>query len=137
MIGESKNEWEKPDVAEFLSLDEYIEAINLKVYRNNKEECYLRKRLWWAFNDRIREGKEIFLNEKDKETYETNCTKLIELLDKNTEDGILMCAELYRNIGNYIECINILETMDKKDYPVLKDKIKKECHDNNKNVIEY
>ena len=134
---EAKTEWENPDSAEFLSLDEYIEAINFEVYRNKNEECFLRIRLWWAFNDRIRDGKKIFLNKNDKEIYELNCKKLIELLNKNTEDEILMRAELYRNLGNYIECINILETMDKDDYPILKDIIKKECENNNKNVVEY
>jgi len=32
-----------------------------------------------------------------------NCLKLIEISNKNDMDEKIMAAELYRNIGNYLE----------------------------------
>ena len=61
--------WKNPDAAEFLSPDEYFEAIKSKIYKNKNEELRLRLNLWRAFNDRTREGKDIFLAKEDKDIY--------------------------------------------------------------------
>jgi len=34
---------------------EYLEAINTNLFNTKSEEIYLRKMLWWSFNDRARE----------------------------------------------------------------------------------
>jgi hypothetical protein len=124
------------DAANFLSVDEYIEAINLSIYKNDKEELYLRQRLWWAFNDRIREGENFIANDDDKDVYESNCIKLIEMFDKNNINEKIMCAELFRNLGNYIECNNIWETIKEEQYTWINELLQKECEKKNKNVIE-
>jgi len=121
--------------AKFLSKDEYIEAINLKVYNTEGEEVYLRTRLWWAFNDKVRKDDKFTFSNGDKDIYESNCVKLIEVLNKRENDGRIMCAELYRNLGNYVECKNILKTIHDKEYNWIKELLRKECERNNKNVI--
>jgi len=126
---------ENLDYAKFLSTKEYIEALDLNAYNDKDDEEFLRIRLWWAFNDKKRKNKKFILKEKDKEIYESNCVKLIELLDKNKVDGKLMCAELYRNLGDYKKCMDILETIDEEDYNWIKELLKKECEKNNKDVI--
>ncbi len=40
--------------AEFLTIDDYFEALELKLAESKNEEMYIRKKIWWAFNDRIR-----------------------------------------------------------------------------------
>jgi hypothetical protein len=135
---EEKNnvKWKDADKAEFLSVDEYNEAIKLKIFNNKEEEQYLRRELWWAFNDNIRKGNEIFRNNDDIDIYESNCKIFIEILDKNEINEKIMCAELYRNLGNFIECINILETINEEKYNWVKEILKKECEKNNKYIIE-
>ena len=128
--------WANPDVAEILSLNEYFEAIKSKIYSNKDEEQFLRLNLWRAFNDRTREGRDIFLTEDDKDIYESNCIALIEMLDKNETKNKIMIAELYRNLGKYIECNNMLNSIIDKGCARLKEILKKECEKNNKYVIE-
>jgi hypothetical protein len=132
----TKAEWKNACRAEFLSINEYDEAINLEVYNNEKDQKYLRIRLWRTFNDRIRKGENIFITKKDKYIYELNCIKLIAMLDKNDQNEKIMMAELFRNLGNYIECINILETIKEEKYIWIKEILKKECTKNNQKVIE-
>jgi hypothetical protein len=130
-----ESKWKDSDHARFLSSDEYLEAINLKVYKTNDEEQYLRRRLWWALNDKYRRDDEFVFNENDKDIYESNCIKLIDMLDKNEINDKITCAELYRNIGNYVECKNVLETIQEEKYNWIKEILLKECEKNNKKVI--
>jgi len=159
MKDESKRE--DCDSARFLSIDEYVEAINLKIFKTNDEEWYLRIRLWWAFNDKYRWGTEeqylkyldmlsyaelrckfgidvdkVVFNENDKSIYESNCIRLIEMLDKNKIDDKITCAELYRNLGNYTKCKNILETIHEEKYDWIKEVLTKECEKDNRKVIK-
>ena len=96
----------------------------------------MRQRLWWAFNDNIRMGKEIFRNDTDIVEYESNCKMFIELLDKKDINEKIICAELFRNIGNFVECNNILETINEQEYNWIIEILRRECDKNNKYVIE-
>ena len=53
-------EWRNADVAEFLTIDEYFSALELNIAENISEERYIRQRIWWAYNDRVRNGDELF-----------------------------------------------------------------------------
>jgi hypothetical protein len=132
------SEWKKATEAQFLSLNQYIEAVDSQTFNNKEEECYLRIRLWWKFNDRIRNRKNnnvLFRNNKDKIIYESNCIRLIEIFDEGSKEKI-MKAEAFRNLENFIECNNILETIIEENYIWIKDLIKKECERKNKFVIQ-
>jgi hypothetical protein len=142
-----RSKMKNTDCARFLSIDEYIEAIKLKVYANKDEEIYLRRRLWWAFNDKYRghsceldyinrsESRDMDKG-KDKDSYESNCIGLIEILDKDEIDDKITCAELYRNLGKYTECKNILETIHEEKYNWIKEVLTKECEKDNRKVIK-
>jgi predicted RNA-binding Zn-ribbon protein involved in translation (DUF1610 family) len=129
-----RGEWRSADQAAFLSVSEYIEAINLKI-GTTEEQKYLRTMLWWKFNDRIRDGGDIFTENNDKEAYESNCIELIKLLDKNNDKEKILIAELCRNLGNYIECNAILETIEDQKYLWIKELLQKECAKNNPRVV--
>jgi len=108
----------------------------LKIYKNKNEEQRLRLNLWWTFNDRIREGRDIFLSKEDEDLYEANCLALIEMLDQNEINQKIMIAELYRNLGKYSECNNVLDTLEEGRFTEIKEALKKECEKGSKNVIE-
>ena len=133
---EMKEEWQGADYANFLSANEYNEAINLKMYDNESEQIFLRMRLWWTINDKIRDKDDICIVDEDKIIYEQNCMKLLELLDKNEMDGKLICAELFRNLGKFSECKNILETVTDEKYIWIRKIMEEECEKNNRNVIK-
>ena len=127
--------------AEFLTINEYYEAINSKFYANDIEQKYLRIKLWHAINDKFRydafrNENNFDMTEDEKGIYDGNCKMLIGLLDNKKIDNKIMCAELHRNIGNFTECKNILETINDEKYLWIKKLLENECDENNKKVIQ-
>ena len=131
----NKKEWEEADKAEFLTLNEYQEAIDLRIFNDNKEEHYIRLKYWWTFNDKIRENKNITFNENEEKLYEENCIKLISLLDENEINNKIMIAELFRNIGEFNKCIDFFNKIKEEEYSWIIDILRKECSKNNKKVV--
>ena len=156
---EVRNRRHKPCFfASFLTADGYNESINNRVYRNEEELKFLRVRLWWSYNDRIRKHNrpfyssnsitdifmrdddqirnhgEIFSTEEDRIIYEDNCVELIGLLDKENISERIMIAELFRNLGNFDECKKIIDSLDE-DSVWIKELFNVECNKNNKYVI--
>jgi len=133
----SKPEWKNADYADFLSITDLFRALELDTVKNDKEkELSVRHRIWWTFNDRIRNGsKEIFVQETDEVLWKQNCLRLIELLDKKDVNQKIMIAELYRNLGKFDECMELINSLDNNlDWIV--DKFKTECDNKNKLLIQ-
>jgi len=124
LIEKQKNE--NIDKAYLLSVNEYKEIINSKFYKDIDELKYFRIKLWQTFNEYHR-----LLSIIEKWIYRRNCLKLIKILDKNIIHEKIMIAELYRNIGQFTKCKNILNTIDEK-YKLIKDILGEECVEKNK-----
>ena len=122
--------------AHFLSIEEYFETISTNVFADIKDEKFLRIKLWQSFNDRTRNGEELFRSEKSKVVYEANCERLTGILNHADINEKLMMAECYRNLGKFDECRRILETISDEKYLWQKEQIKNECYKNNRKVIE-
>ena len=128
--------------ARFLAPHEYQEALSLKMYRSISEETFLRMKLWYTFNDRIRDLpidssettliNTIFINENDQFIYEENARNLIELLDKSEENRRISAAELNRNLGQFIDAIMLLDTVIDPKYQFTTAFLKKKCEESNK-----
>ena len=131
-----KQDWQNADEAEFLNIDDYFRAIDLKVAENEDEEYFIKQRIWWAFNDRVRESSEIFVNENDESLYRGNCFALIYLLDIESDNQKTTIGELYRNMGDFEKCINIIESIQDEELKWLVDKLRNECMEKNRWVIE-
>lgn len=111
---------------------------------NKDDEIFIRKKIWWTFNDRIRDklGEKMFINENDEFLYIQNCKTLIDLLDTRNDNYKMIIAELYRNIGNFEKSIELIdniivdfENTNDKNVDKLK-KIKEECLLKNKLVVK-
>jgi len=75
-FGDIKNtEWEKADRVEFLEIDDYFIALNSGIAESRFDEIYIRNAIWWAYNDRIRNGNDIFNNEDDELRWKENCER--------------------------------------------------------------
>lgn len=120
--------------AEFLPVNEWHKAIKPGIAK--KDEKYLRKYLWWAFNDRIRNKEKLFVDDNDEALYTSNCIRLIKLLDKNITEEKIMIAEIYRNIENYDQCINTLKEVTDERFEEIIELIRTECGKRNRYVIE-
>ena len=85
---------------EFLEIDEYVRAINLGLFNGNECDILpLRLALWRAFNKCAR------FND-DEKTYRDNCLEILAKMTRESHDDEqhLICAELWRNIGEFDKC---------------------------------
>jgi len=128
-------EWSDAEEATFLSIDEYLLALDNKLAGNVEEELYIRLRIWWGFNDRVRNGEELFNNENEKSNWLNNSDRLLELLDYNDVNERIMIADLNRNTGNFKKCLEIINSIESNDLNWLKSAFVKECMNENKKVF--
>lgn len=129
-------DWANADKAEFLDIDDFFNALETANARNKNDELIIRQQLLWAFNDRIRDGKNLFNDENDEIRWKDNINKLLNILDKSDLNQKIMIAEINRNLGKFENCIRIINEIENDKYNWLKEKFIKECKRKNKKVIE-
>jgi len=144
-IGASGWEWEENESTiswnfitelEFLTIDDYYRIVESGFSKDKNEEQYIRMHLWWAYNDRLREGKRLFLGDGDELRWTDNCQKLKVLFDPEDVYQKLLIAELNRNMGNFNECMNILQGINDNDLNWVKDKLISQCKKSNRWVVD-
>jgi hypothetical protein len=124
-------EWGDADIAEFLDISDLFRALEEK----KSKEIIIRQLIWWAFNDRVRDGKEIFVEENEENLWMQNCIALTELFNKENINQKIMIAELYRNLGQFEHCIELIDNLSD-DLDWLKNKFKEECAKKNQLVFQ-
>lgn len=124
--------WQDADEAEFLSIADYQRAIETEI----ADELMLREHLWQAFNDRIRNGQEIFQDLNDEVQWENNLRDFLNLLDINIVNERIVLAEILRNLGEFDECIRMITSIEDSSLGWLKDKFIAECRVKNRWLIE-
>jgi hypothetical protein len=124
--------WQDADEAEFLSIADYHRAIELEI----AEEIMLREQLWRAYNDRIRNGEEIFQDKSDEELWEDNIRKFLALLDTTNVNQKIMAAEIHRNLGEFDECICMITSIEDSSLDWIKEKFMDSCRIKNRWLIE-
>ena len=130
------NKWKEIEQASTLSVYDLIETLGTEITKTKDLKFYIRERIWWGFNDRVRNKKNLFTSEKDKILYTENIKKYISLLDSNNINDIFTLAELYRNIGNYKKCKELLNEIKDDDVNWVKDYFIKKCELEDSNVFE-
>jgi len=133
---ESNPEWQEAQRAGFLTIDQYFSALKLGFGRKLTEELYLRKMIWWKYNDRMRSGKQIFDNSEDEVQWTENCRVLIQLLDDNNANHQIMKSELHRNLADFEQCVGMIDTLMKKELQWMKEKLMDECEKRNRWCVQ-
>lgn len=124
---QDKPEGQQADKARFLQLPDYFVALSIGLAETKEEETYIRRQIWWAYNDRIRMGQAIFVSGEDEVLYTQNCTRLMMLLDPSDSGQKIMLAELKRNLGDFDACLQLLQSLDDMDFDWLKAKLIRAC----------
>ena len=109
----------RPHECNHLGIDDLYKALALFP----GEELYIRLKIWRAYNDEYRYSEdELFvmcnkfnidhINCKflDSKEYQSNCLALLSLLNKNNPKERILLAELYRNLGNFKECMELIHS---------------------------
>ena len=132
----NNSDWQNADEAQFLEIDDYFKAINTGIAEDKEEELIIRQEIWWAYNDKIRKGKKIFSDEKDELLWKENVEELVKLFDPSDINQRIMIAEINRNLGDFENCIRIIQSIENAELNWLKEKFVVECEQKNKWVIE-
>lgn len=130
------SEWEKAIEVEFLTIYEYQLAIEKKVFTTKGEESFIRQRIWWGFNDRIRDGNPIFSSSEDVLLWTSNAYRLIELLDIEELNHKIMIAELHRNLEDFNACMEIINSIEDPQLDFVKNAFERECLKKNAEVFQ-
>ena len=134
-------EYKTADRVEFLDIPDLFRFLELDIVKCSIEkEKIVRRKIWLAFNDRIRtqsffKRKQIFTRESDEALWKQNCLRLLELYDPANISDKLMAAELYRNLGEFNVCVKILDSVDDEDCDWFVEKLKGECEKKNKLLV--
>ncbi len=97
--------------AELLDESALVYALENKNFRNDSEEKYLRKNLLWILNKKITN-----YIDYNQHLWSENTNRLIELIDSNSEKELLLSAELYRNMGEFEKCYEILDSISDQNF---------------------
>lgn len=125
--------------APFLEIDDYFEALETSVAKNESATNFIRQQILFAYNDRLREGKDIFINEEDEKRWKGNIHAMIYTLKEVEEPDAnvqITLAELYRNLGAFDQCLQFIDKVENDELAWLKDKFKEECEKGNRWVIK-
>ena len=131
-----REEFINSEEAGFLTIIEYKEALTMGSYSDIGEEKFLRIRAWWTFNDRVRNKEELFLNENEKSFWYENSNRLLELLNNEDTEDKIRIAELNRNMENFENCMEVMDSIKDENYEWVKVKLRDECIKKNDKVIQ-
>jgi hypothetical protein len=121
-------ESEKPTVR-FLSVTDYDKALRKGLSRNTEDELYLRRHLWWKFNDRVRQGKPMLNSTREECIWKTNLALLEGILDDKDSEQRIMKAEVLRHLGFFLLASTKLESVQDVKYKLVMDVIKRACEE--------
>ena len=84
----------------------YEDALRQELWETEAQEKYIRIRAWWSFNNGYREQTTEKFNLSSEQ--EANLLKLLQLLNKDNPETSIMKAEVFRELGQFDECIKQL-----------------------------
>lgn len=129
-------EWKYTDNAEFLEIEDYYTALKNGIFSSKNEELAIQRNIWWAYNDRIRNGQNIFNDKSDERNWLNNINELKSLLNPSDINQLIMLAEVHRNLGDFENCIKLINGIDDNDLDWIKELFLKECAKMNRWVFE-
>lgn len=129
------NEQSQAEHAEFLDLHEYFEALQKQVYESRNEEIFIRLRILWGFNDRVRKGEPLFAADTDEHLWLDNINQLLALINNGDDGYKALSAELNRYLGRFDLCESILGNLMDPIWDTSKKQILQKCREKNQEVF--
>lgn len=92
-----------PNIPSALTVRINSEIMHKALWRNIKEEIYIRIRVWWLFNEPYRTHTSLPFDFPPDQR--ANHERLLQLLDSKEPDDAMTKAEILRELGRFEECI--------------------------------
>jgi hypothetical protein len=87
-------------------MQDYMDALQISLDDTKDKERYVRKWIWWTYNDGFRNGP-LYKHKISNEIRE-NLAQYTRLLDTNDQDDKLILAEAYRELESFAESLEVL-----------------------------
>ncbi|MBX2938849.1 MAG: hypothetical protein KF880_02115 [Ferruginibacter sp.] len=118
-----------------LNLQELIQCVQRKYFDTEDEEMYLRTRLLWRFNDRLRVQLPLYYTKLERDMWYNNLYRFKEILKFEDYNDRILLAEAERNLSNYKNAIDLLDSLPYVDMIWLRDKYILQCRLRNPEVF--
>lgn len=105
-----------------------------KLHYTPEEEKNIRREIWWGYHDRIRMGMKMYIATNDEALYHENALKLLAMMDEEDHSDRLLKAELFRNIGEFGKCLELLDGIEEK-LAYAAQQIREACESGKREVI--
>lgn len=136
-LDEGKPEiWKSAEYPDSLSIDEFLEFLSTSFF-NRDEELYVRLRVLWGFNDRVRMGLPQFISSNDQENWTSNIVQLLDVLDWGITENRLLAGELLRYLKDFDYATEILSSIKEKNLNSYRVKIQEKCEQRNFLVFQF
>lgn len=134
---EENADWANAPLVDFLKRDAYFKVLESGIVESKADELLVRTLLWHSYNDKLRVRKRdlLFKDEQEELKWRENCVQLIALLDSSDINDCIMIAELYRNLGDFTRCMEIINAIDNDELDWLKEKFSEACEEKNRWVF--
>lgn len=109
---EGNSEWDNLEFAEEPDEADYVAAIRNQIANTKEKLRYIRMRLWWSGNDRIRRKELTRLPQEHSQ----NLSEFASLLSEEDPNQRLMKAEVLRELSRFDEALQLLEGVFPEDY---------------------
>lgn len=130
-------EWTNATYAKPLSLFEYLEFLDLTQNLKVQDELYVRMKILWAFNDRVRQNKP-HLNSIDEEvSWCWNIVRLLKLMDWSHSENRLLAAELIRYLEDWDFAIEVLNSIKDAQLKIFGSKVITKCLEKSAKVFQF
>lgn len=121
----------------FLDLEDYYRAIANGLIEEKNDELIIRRQIWWLYNDRVKQGKALYNDMNDMIRWSTNLERLLALIDSSMAYGIVMIAEINRNLGAFDRCMELINSIEDDDDTIdFRRHLIEECERKNRWVVE-
>jgi hypothetical protein len=136
-LDEGKPEnWKSAQYPNSLSIDEFFEFLGTSSV-DKDEEIYVRMRILWSFNDRVRMGLPQFISSSDKENWTWNIARLLEVLDWKISENRLLAGELLRYLEDWGFAIEILDSINDPRLKKIGSEVVSKCLEKNSQVFQF
>ncbi|OOG77682.1 hypothetical protein [Algoriphagus sp. A40] len=128
-------DWKNSAILRHLTLKELLEFLEKNQELTLSEEYYVRIRIHWGYNDPIRLGGLHSVPEAKNPDWHWNIIRLLQTLDWNRQQDRLLAAELMRNLKEWDQAIEVLNSITEPSMNFYRSKIQERCVNRNNLVF--
>lgn len=103
-----------PNLPSALPVEVNLQIMRKALWRNTKEEIYVRIRVWWLFNAPYRTKTSLHFDVPEEQR--VNLERLLQLLDAQEPNNAIMKAEILRALGRFEDCLTELNRPFEEEY---------------------